>query len=88
MNTVKLPRLTGDYHRVGGGYSVQFTTRKGQLQCEWAPHVPSTREMRRKVDKARYESARNSFVKEMGRQLRPQVDGVVVVVDTGSFNDE
>jgi len=54
--------IVSDLHRVGGGYSIQFITKRtddGQpfISCEWSPRLPSPREVRRKVDLRRYNHA-------------------------------
>ena len=58
-------KLVGDHHRVGGGFSVQFTLKSHEgydyINCEWSPHLPNQRDLRM-VDLARYEAARDDFV--------------------------
>lgn len=67
-------QLTGDLHRVGGGFSVRFylTSKEGAaitLGCEWHPHVPSPRDARRKVDLNRYRAARHKFLEAISERL-------------------
>ena len=79
-----LPKLTGDLHRVGGGYSVQFSTRNGRLECRWTPDMPSQLDLRRKVDMMRYEAARESFIVELQRCM----GGPVAVISVEGARDE
>ena len=67
-------QLTGDLHRVGGGFSVRFYLAGKQgaaitLGCEWHPHVPSARDARRKVNLDRYRAARHQFLQAIAERL-------------------
>ena len=66
--------MTSDLHRVGGGYSVQFFIRNGmggspRFDVIWSPDMPGARDMRRRVDLARYRQARHVFLQEVSRRI-------------------
>lgn len=62
--------IFSDRHLVGGGYSIQFSYRPEDaksLQCVWSPRLPSPRDFRRKVDRRKYEAAREVFFQAIGQ---------------------
>lgn len=65
MTSTKTKIFASDLHRLGGGYSVQFTAGlvDGTLltNCVWHPTMPTPRERRRKVDMTRYAYALAQF---------------------------
>lgn len=70
----KYVTIVSDLHRVGGGYSVQFITKRtddGQpfISCEWSPHLPTPRELRRKVDIRRYHHALALFTQAVAAAM-------------------
>jgi len=60
--TSALPTLASDMLRVGGGYSVRFTTGPHGFAVEWHPAMP--RDLR-KINLRRYTRARNDFLQEL-----------------------
>lgn len=68
--------LTSDLHRVGLGYSIQFTMRAGHLQCEWTPRMPRAKDQQRV--NVKYEAARDLFIAEL---LRAAGEAEAVVVE-------
>jgi hypothetical protein len=67
--------LISDVYRLGLGYSVQwrFAPRNGLpfVACEWTPHLPSPRDLRR-ID-ARYRASRDEFMEEVATRLGQRV---------------
>ena len=65
MTSTKTKIFASDLHRLGGGYSVQFTAGlvDGTLltNCVWHPTMPTLRERRCKVDMTRYAYAFSQF---------------------------
>jgi hypothetical protein len=57
--------LASDTHKVGLGYTVQFTMRAGQLCAYWMPHIPHARDQRRVC--AKYETVRLMFAIKIAR---------------------
>ena len=66
-NSVVKPILfVSELQSVGGGYSVQFFAQKTNAQvvpidCVWSPTLPTTSDLRRKVDMRRYDLALAHF---------------------------
>ncbi|MEC5387170.1 hypothetical protein VVD49_15680 [Uliginosibacterium sp. H3] len=83
--TRALPRMSSDFHRVGGGFSAQFSiTSAGAFDVTWSPHVPSKRDLRRKVDMDKYRAARNAFLARMAEAMG---EAVLVVETTGGGHE-
>jgi hypothetical protein len=61
---------------VGHGYQVEFTFRRGEILCEWAPNVPSASTPAAVLD--RYRVAMDTFI--AARLLR--VTGRIGLVTT------
>ena len=73
-HTNKYVTIVSDLHRVGGGYSVQFITQHTEdgspfISCEWSPHLPTPRELRRKVDIRRYHHALALFTQAVAAAM-------------------
>jgi hypothetical protein len=62
-------------HRVGLGYSIEFTLSAGRFDALWTPHIPHARDQRRVCVK--YEAARDKFLAEIARRT----GGPVVAVE-------
>ena len=58
---------------------MQFFLIGGRLSCEWSPHMPSARDVRRKIDQARYARALDQFGLEVRKRLGG--DAPLVMVD-------
>lgn len=73
MNNIQLPKLMSNVVKVGGGFSIQFSVRTFEgddyVHCEWTPHLPSQRELRKCVDTARYQSALMKFTDHLTRRI-------------------
>lgn len=80
-----LPIMSSDLHRVGGDFSVRFSTGEAQgIQCEWTPSMPSPRDLRRNVDMRRYEAVRDAFIADLVKTLTPRHPGRgAIVVEIG-----
>lgn len=80
-----LLKMSSDLHRVGGGFSVRFSTGGPQgIQCEWTPSMPSPRDLRRKVDMRCYEAVRDAFIADLAKTLTPRHPGRwAIVVESG-----
>ncbi len=66
--------IVSDLHRVGGGYAVRFITQHMDddspfISCEWSPHPPTPRELRRKVDMRRYDHALAQFLQSVADRM-------------------
>jgi hypothetical protein len=62
-------QIASDKQRINATYSVRFTLAPGlgRLDCEWSPHMPSTRKQRLLMPK--YLKARNMFLAGASAQL-------------------
>lgn len=73
QSSQKASRVYSDLHRVGLGFSVQFScTPKSfdgvvHVHAEWTPHMPTPRQMRRVAQ--RYEAALAEFAPTVGRAV-------------------
>lgn len=76
--------LISDITGVGGGYSIQFRyTPKadggiGKINCQWFPHLPTDRDIRRKVSEEKYNEARRQFIHALCQRL-----GATITIHAG-----
>ena len=75
--TPHLPTMASDWHRMGGGYSVAFSIKGGELQSTWNPGIPPARKLRRILESGKYFVARHAFMLEVSSRI----GGAVVCVD-------
>jgi hypothetical protein len=75
--TPHLPTMGSDWHRMGGGYSVAFNIKGGELQSTWNPDIPPARKLRRILESGKYFVARHAFMLEVSARI----GGAVVCVD-------
>lgn len=62
----KVAPMCSDWHRVGAGLSVRFSTRGDRLDAEWRTRPPTKREWKRVMD--RYRAGRDQFLAALAKR--------------------
>lgn len=74
---LKTLSMADDWTRITPVFSVQFSLKKGLLNCEWQPYLPSPKQLKKLADSQAYFDARHRFVSRLASQLK----GAILVVD-------
>lgn len=67
MTKIQQINIASDWHRVTAVFSVRFALQSGQINCEWAPRLPTKREQKLLLSK--YRKARDQFLAAYAQRI-------------------
>lgn len=72
--------MADDWARITPVFSVQFSIKKGLLNCEWQPYLPTPKQLGKLAGSQAYFDARHRFVLRLSSQLKINI----MVLDGGA----
>jgi hypothetical protein len=72
--------ILDDWARISSVFSVQFSLKKGRLNCEWQPYLPPPKLLSKLAGYKGYFEARHRFLERITGQLGIKI----LVVDGGA----
>jgi hypothetical protein len=77
---LEITSMADDWARITPVFSVQFSMKKGLLNCEWQPYLPTPEQLGKLAGSQAYFDARHRFVLRLSSQLKINI----MVLDGGA----